>query len=392
MAFDLKGEIARATPELIELRRDLHRHPELSFQEHRTAALLAERLRAYGLEVRTGVGGTGVVAVLRGKAGGKTIALRADMDALPVTEVSTPAYRSETPGTMHACGHDGHTAAVLTVAKVLALHRDAFAGAVKFIFQPAEETANGAEAMIEAGALDNPRIDGVLAAHLWNYLPVGTVGLRPGPLWASADELRITVKGRGGHGAMPHQTIDPMPVAAHIVLALQHLQTRETSPFEPVVLTFGAIQGGTAFNVIPSEVRLIGTLRVYDIKLRDSLVRRAEEIVANICRAFRAEYAFEAKYLCPPVVNDAGMTSLVRSVMEKSPGRHVITADQSTTGDDVAYFHLKAPGCYILVGSGNPARGLDKPHHHPQFDFDEGALPVVVEVLAASALEFLNRS
>ncbi len=388
----LKDEVARLAPELVELRRDLHRHPELSFQEHRTAALLAERLRRLGLGVREGVGKTGVVGLIAGRAGGKTIALRADIDALPIAEESASPYRSSVQGVMHACGHDGHAAALLGAAHVLAGLCGSFDGAVKLFFQPAEETANGAEAMIKDGAMDDPKVDGVLSVHLWNYLPVGAVGLRPGPMWASADDIRITIKGKGGHAALPHQTIDPIPVAAQVVLALQNLVAREISPFEPVVLTFGSIQGGSAFNVIPGAVSLAGTLRAYDMALRDRIVRRAEEIVAGLCQAMRTSYTFEARLCCPPVVNDPGMTELVRTVAGRIVGpERVVTIDRSMVGDDVAFFNMRAPGCHIMVGSGNPALGLDKPHHHPQFDFDEAALPIAAEVLAACALEFLGR-
>ena len=393
MTPDLKEEIARLTPALVELRRDLHRHPELAFQEHRTAEIVADQLRDAGIAVTTGVGDTGVVGLLTGKAEGKTMALRADIDALPIDEESDSEYRSKTPGVMHACGHDGHTAVLLTTARVLAQHRDSLNGSVKFVFQPAEETATGAERMIAAGVMKSPTVDAMMSVHLWNYLPVGEVGLRAGPIWASADEIRITIKGRGGHGAMPHQTIDPIPVAAHVVLALENLVARETSPLDPVVFTIGSIQGGSAFNVIPSSVKMAGTLRAYDMALRDRLVERAEEIVRGVCLALRCEYDFEARFACPPVVNDPGVTELVRRTAERSQGAdRVIEVAQSTAGDDVAYFFNEAPGCHIMIGSGNPARGLDRPHHHPRFDFDEGALPVAVEVLAGAVMEYLADS
>ena len=374
------------------MRRDFHRHPELGFKETRTSGIVADQLRSLGLEVRTGVGETGVVALLAGAKPGRTVAIRADMDALPITEAQDRPYASQTPGVMHACGHDGHTAAALMAAEVLAAHKDELAGSVKFLFQPAEELASGAERMIRDGAMKDPPVDAVIGVHLWNTAPVGTVALRDGPLWASADRLDIKIKGRGGHGAVPHQTIDPIPVAAQVVLALQHLISTENPAFQPAVLTIGSIHGGSAFNIIPDTVSLLGTLRAFDMAQRDILVERAEEIVRGICVAMRTEYEFEATFLTPPVVNHPGITELVRDVARRIVGPDkVVAAEQSTMGDDQAYFQNEAAGCYILVGSANPDKGFDRPHHHPEFDFDEAALPLAVEVLASTAVEILSR-
>ena len=390
MEPDLKGEITHMTPELVELRRDFHRHPELAFHETRTAQLVAERLRSLGLEVTTGVGRTGVVGLLSGGTNGRTVAIRADMDALPVAEEIESAYKSQNPGVMHACGHDGHTAAALSVATLLARRRAELRGSVKFLFQPAEETASGAESMIRDGAMRDPKVDAVLSAHLWNYIPVGKVGVRAGPVFSSVDDIRILIKGRGGHAGLPHQTVDPVPVAAQVILGLQHLVSREVSPFQPAVVTIGMVQGGAAFNVIPDTVSMAGTLRTFDLALRDRLVQRVEEVVRGICLAMGADYEFQARVCCPPVVNDERMAELVRRAAQAVLGiENVLTAEQSTTGDDAAYFNQEAPGCYFLVGSGNPEKGLDRPHHHAHFDFDEAALPIAVEVLARSALDYL---
>ena len=392
MDFDLKEDVARITPKLIAMRRDLHQHPELAFNETRTAQLIAERLEGLGLQVRTGVGKTGVVGLLAGKPGQKTVAIRADMDALPVTEETDRPYKSRTQGIAHACGHDGHTAAALSVAEVLAKHKERLTNSVKFIFQPAEETASGALSMIEQGAMRDPKVDAVLAVHLWSYLPVGKVAFRSGPIFSSVDDLRIEIKGKGGHGGQPHQTVDPVPVAAQVVLGLQHLVSRNVSPFQPAVVTVGMIHGGVAFNVIPETVSLAGTIRAYDMALRDYLVKRAEETVRGICLAAGADYAFDVRFCCPPIVNDEAVTATMRQVAEEAIGpQNVVTAEQTTTGDDVAYFHQQAPGCYFLVGAGNPEKGLDKPHHHPRFDFDEDALPIAVELLAKGAVEVLGR-
>ena len=392
MPTDLKRMIARITPDVISLRRDLHTHPELSFHEQRTAQVLAKHLESLGIDVQTGVGRTGVVGLLKGGAKGKTVAIRADIDALPVTETADRVYRSKNAGVMHACGHDGHAAIVAGAAYVLSKIAPELKGQVKFLFQPAEETANGAMAMIKDGAMKNPKPDAMVSIHLWNYLPVGTVGLRGGALWASVDDLRITIKGRGGHGGLPHQTIDPMPTAAQVVVALQQIVSREVSPFQPVVLTIGSIKGGTAYNIIPEQVTMNGTLRTYDMKLRDHLIGRIETVLKGICHAMRCEYEFEARFCCPPLINDPKLTEFVRGVCTKAFGaKRVVTVDQATTGDDVAYFFDHAPGCYIMVGSGNAKKGFDKPHHHPQFDFDEDALPVGVEALVRSTVEYLKR-
>lgn len=391
MRIDLKKEIDRVTPEMVEIRRDLHRHPELSFEENRTAGLVAERLRSLGLEVQTGVGRTGVVGLLRGAKPGTTVALRADMDALPVQEEGSREYRSQTEGVSHACGHDGHTAVLLASADILAKHARELRGNVKFIFQPGEEVAAGAMGMIEQGVMVRPKVDAILSIHLWNYIPVGKVGFRPGPIFASVDDINITIKGRGGHGALPHQTIDPIPIAAQVVTALQHIVSRSLSPFEPAVITIGKIHGGTAWNIIPDEVSMAGTIRAYDMSVRDFLLERIEDTIRGICLASNAEYELNIRFASPPVVNDASVTEAIRHVAEQSLGTdQVVTAEMTTTGDDVAYFNEAAPGCYFMVGSGNPKRGLDKPHHHRQFDFDEAALPIAVEVLTSGTLKLLQ--
>lgn len=383
---------ARAlAPDLVRIRRDLHSHPELAFQETRTAQKIAGELKNLGFsEIRTGLAETGLIADL-GLPHGPTVALRADMDALPITEAIDRPYRSAVEGVMHACGHDGHTAALLGVARLLAARRRELKGCVKFIFQPAEEAASGAEEMIKEGVMRDPSVDAVLAIHLWNYLPVGSVGFRVGPVFASVDDIRITIKGRGGHGGLPHQTIDPIPVAAQTILGIQHLVSRNVSPFEPAVVTVGMVQGGTTFNVIPDTVSLAGTIRAYSMEVRDYLVRRVEETVQGICLAAGAQYDFNVRFCCPPVVNDERMTMLAREAAEEALGRErVVTVEQTTTGDDVAYFNQVAPGCYFLIGSGNPQKGLDRPHHHREFDFDEEALPVAVRILTSAAIRVLE--
>ncbi len=378
--------------ELVELRRDFHRHPETAHQEHRTAQVVADRLRALNLdEVRTGVGKTGVVGVLRGGRPGPTVLLRADMDALPLVEADRgQAYRSENEGTHHACGHDGHTAILLTVARVLAEQRAGLAGSMTFVFQPAEERDGGAERMIEDGVLANPRPDACLALHLWNDEQVGTVSIRPGPVFASADAFEITLSGPGGHGAEPHQTADPIVAAAYLIVALQTLVSRETPPLQPSALTIGSIHGGTAPNIIPGRVELQGTLRTFDDRVREKLLRRIGELVSGISSTFRVEGTLSAPPSCPVCENDAAMCKIVRGAAARVPGvEHVVDHVQTTGADDMALFLKAVPGCYFMVGSANAERGLDSPHHSPTFDFDEHALEIGVELMTQAALDYL---
>lgn len=389
--IDLSAEVAAAYPRLVALRRDLHQHPELAFQEHRTARLVAERLRAAGLQVQEGVGATGVVGLLEGGRPGPTVAVRADMDALPLDEVGDRPYRSQTPGVMHACGHDGHTAIAVTLAEIFARHRATLPGRIKFIFQPAEETAGGAERMIAEGVLEAPRVDRVLGLHLWNYVPVGQVAVKAGPIFASVDELRITIRGRGGHGAIPHDAVDPVLVAAHLITALQALVSRETSPQEPTVLTIGAVHGGTAFNIIPEQVELLGTLRTFDPRVREVLLERLVALSRGLTAAFRAEATVQTRPSCPAVVNDPALTELVRRAAAAELGEAAVVETRGTLGgDDMADYLALRPGCYFFVGARNEARGLDRSHHNPGFDFDEAALAVAARVLGRATLAALD--
>ncbi len=380
--------------ELIELRRDFHRHPELAHEEHRTAGIVAERLRALRLDdVRTGVGKTGVVGLLRGGGPGPTVLLRADMDALPLVEADRgQPYRSQNEGAHHACGHDGHMAILLTTARILAGRRAELPGTVVLVFQPAEERVGGAEGMIADGALASPRPDASFALHLWNDEPAGTIGVRPGPVFASADAFSITLAGPGGHGAEPHQTVDPVVAAAYLITVLQTLVSRETPPLQSSALTIGSIHGGSAPNIIPSQVELQGTLRTFDDELKATLLRRIGELVDGIGETFRVQATFEAPPGCPPCVNDATMAALVRETAVRLFGPERVTDRVQTTGaDDMALFLQAAPGCYFIVGSANHERGLDSPHHSPTFDFDERALELGAELLTQVALDYLSR-
>ncbi|MBI3979970.1 MAG: amidohydrolase [Chloroflexi bacterium] len=389
----LQEAVRRRREQLIELRRDFHRHPELAYHEERTTRVIADRLAELGVEARLGVGGpTGVVGLLRGSRPGPTLLIRADIDALPVQEQNEVPYRSEHPGLMHACGHDGHTAVVLTVSEILAARSERLPGTVKLVFQPAEEQANGARRMVEAGVMEDPHVDGVLSFHLWNNLPVGKVGVRPDAIFASADEFNLTIRGKGGHGAMPHLAVDPIAVAGYVITALQTVTSREISPFQPAVVTIGSIHGGTAFNVIADEVRLAGTVRSFQEPVRRQMLDRIEAIVRGVAEGMRASSTFELRCGAPPVVNDPRMAAIVRAAASEVVGPdNAFACEPSTTGDDVSEFMNRAPGCYFLVGSANPSRSPTYSHHHPRFDFDEAALPIATETLVRAALKFLEQ-
>jgi amidohydrolase len=390
---ELKSTILQRAPAMSALRRHYHAHPELSFEERETAASIASRLRELGLETRDHIGGEGIVGVLRGSAGdgGRTLMIRADIDALPIEEVSDAGYRSRVPGVMHACGHDGHIAIALTLAEVLAAQREQLRGNVVFAFQPAEERAAGASKMIDEGALDDPKVDAVIGLHLWATYPVGKIAVQAGAVMASADELILRVRGKGGHGAVPHEAVDPIVAAAQIVVAAQTLVSREVSPFHPAVLTWGAISGGTAFNIIADEVELRGTLRTYDEADRAFLKRRLAGLASGVAQGMRAEAELTVGLGTGACVNDPEMARLVRAAAEATVGReNVPTEDMRLTpSDDMSVFLAVVPGCYFFVGAGNVERGITAPHHNARFDIDEAALAIGVETMARATLAYL---
>ena len=381
---------------LVATRRDLHQHPELGFQETRTSTLVAERLQSLGYQVKTGVGQTGVVAVKwvggggSGGGQGKCVMLRADMDALPVEEANELPYKSTHPGRMHACGHDGHVAIGLEVARRLA--RLSLPGAVKFAFQPAEEISNGAQAMIRDGVLDAPKVDAAFGIHLWNDLPVGTIGIMPGPVMASVDEFEITILGRGGHAAAPHQTIDPVLIAAHVVTGLQSLVSRRRNPFEEGVVSVTQVSAGHAFNVIPGRADLRGTVRTFGGKFFEEAQRLVEEAAQGIAGAFGASAEVRYRQLSGPMVNDEKMTALMKGVAEEIVGRErVIGGVRTMGGEDMSYFLRQVPGCFAFVGSAPPGKQAS-PHHSPTFDIDEDALPIGADLLARTAVRYLEQA
>ncbi len=392
-SMNLDNDLDSLKDELVSLRRELHQHPELAFKEDWTSRRIAQELEAASLEVQRGVGGTGVVGLLRGSRPGRTCALRADIDGLPILEETSTHYRSQNPGAMHACGHDGHTAVAITIAKALSHIREELPGTMMFIFQPAEEIAEGAKTMIEAGALASPKVDGIVGFHLWNSLPVGTIGVRTGPLFAGVDVLELTIRGKGGHGATPHLTVDPINISAHLLVALQSLLSREKDPRQPLVLTFGTIHAGTAFNVIPDEARITGTMRAFDRALRDRMLQRIEELAKGIARAMGGDCTLELKHPCPPVVNDMQMSQAVKGHgMELLGPKAVLEPEPIMIADDMSYFLDRVPGCYFLVGSGNQAKGFSASHHSSHFDFDEDALLIAAKVVARTLLGVLGKT
>lgn len=383
-----------ATPEeyeeLVDTRRDVHRHPELKFEEKRTAALVRDRLDALGLAPRTGVGRTGVTAVLEGETPGPCVMLRADMDALPIQEEGDEPYRSTVPGVMHACGHDCHVAIGLTAARLLTREGAVPRGRVKLVFQPAEEGGSGALGMIEDGVLEDPKVDAVFGLHVWNYVDVGTVVVTDGPFMGAIDCFEIRVRGRGGHGAVPHEARDPILAAAHVVAALQQIVARNVDPLEGAVVTVGAIHGGEAFNVIPEVVELKGTTRCFADDVCDAMPGWIERVAMRTAEAFGCTADVRVERLMRATVNDAAMADIVREVASEVVGPENVVEYRTLTSEDFSEYLHRVPGCFFFVGSRNEAKGRVHAHHSPRFDVDEDVLPIGVRMLVGVARRYLD--
>ncbi len=380
-------------PELVANRRYLHQHPELAFQEENTARFVAEQLRELGIEPTTGVAKTGVVGLLRGRKPGKTVLLRADMDALPIDELNDVPYKSQVAGVMHACGHDAHTTILLGVAKLLSARTDDFAGTVKFVFQPAEEVPpGGAQPMIAEGVLENPTVDAAFGIHTAQDLPAGTIGFVPGALAAAPDGFNARIRGLGGHAAAPHMAVDPVVVAAHCIVALQSLVSREVNPLRQAVITIGVLKAGTVRNIIPEEAYLEATVRTFDPEVRQHLAERIPALLKGVAEAMRAEAEVDYEFGYPPLINDVAMTDLARDAVRDLLGpERVVEGSPGMFGEDMAYFLQRVPGSFFLVGTANAERGLTHRAHHPRFDIDdEVALPTGVAAITAVALRYLN--
>ncbi|MCY3779880.1 MAG: M20 family metallopeptidase [Chloroflexi bacterium] len=390
MPIDFLAEAEALRDELIDRRRDFHRHPELAFQEHRTAGIVADELHQLGLEVQTGVGQTGVVGILEGASAGPTVLYRADMDALPIQEDNNAEYASQTAGKMHACGHDGHTTIALGIAKVLSKHRADLGGRIKFVFQPAEETGGGAASMITDGVLEAPVPDFTLGIHLWNDLEVGKVSAVAGPTMSGAGVFEITVTGKGGHGAMPHQTADPIVCGAQLILALQTIVSRNVDPLDMVVISVGTLQGGTARNIIPQTVSLSGSFRLFREETRDLVKRRIREVAEGVASAHNCRADVDFPFGIGAIINDATVTSRARKVFAGFGDRVTVVDKPWMASEDVGLLMQGNPSAYLLVGSANHERQLDYPHHHPRFDFDEAVLPLSVGLMSAVIGDYLG--
>jgi amidohydrolase len=373
------------------LRRDFHRHPELAFQEVRTAGVVARELNALGLEVHSGIAKTGVVALLEGARPGPVLLLRFDIDALPIMEETGAEYASQNPGVMHACGHDGHTAIGLSVARLLNNHLQELSGTVKLVFQPAEEGFGGAETMISEGVLENPKPELTLALHLWNHAPVGWLGISNGPTMAAADVLTIKITGKGGHGAMPHQAVDPVLASAYVLTALQSVVSRNVPPLETAVISVTMLRAGEAFNVIPPQVEMQGTIRTFNPAVRELVIQRLRQVVEKTAAALGCYSEVEVKALTPAVINEPTIAERVAKVAaDLLPGSRVDRQFQTMGSEDMAFMMQQVPGCYFFVGSANDAKGLNASHHHPKFDVDEDVLPQAVALMTAAAYDYLK--
>lgn len=372
------------------LRRDFHQHPELGFQEVRTARIVNQELQNLGLEVNTGIAETGVVALIEGSEPGPVVLARFDMDALPIQEDTGAEYASQTPGIMHACGHDGHTAIGLTVAKMLCERRDNLRGTVKLVFQPAEEGLGGAKCMVSEGVLQNPIPNYSLALHLWNEKPVGWIGVTSGPAMAASETFHVTLTGKGGHGAAPHLSIDPLFAAAQIVSALQSIVSRNVPPIDTAVVSVTAIKSGTTFNVIPQTAEFQGTIRTFNPTVRSMVISRFQEIVDNMALALNCTAEINVESITPAVVNNPELTTRVQKVVENIlPQATLDTTERTMGSEDMAFMMDEIPGCYFFIGSSNSEKGLDAKHHHPQFDFDESALTTGAALMTAAIIDLL---
>ncbi len=390
----LRERIDRHKSTIIDYRRHLHQTPEVGFALHKTAEYVEKQLERIGLESTTGIAQTGIVSLLAGeKSGareGKTVLIRADMDGLPMTEETGLPWASRNQQTMHACGHDGHMAMVLGAALVLNSMKDQLPGKVKFLFQPAEEGPGGARPMIDAGVLEQPRVDYVLGAHLWPNLPQGTIGVKDGPLMASMSTFDITIQGKGGHGAMPHLCVDPIDASVQLVNALQRITSRQMNPISPTVVTVGSIHGGTTHNIIPDSVQLQGTTRTFDRDIWLDWPRRIEQIVKGVCQATGTSYELQFNPGYPPLCNNLKIARIAKDSASRVVGKeHVVTPELNMGGEDFAFFLEEVEGCFVFIGTGQPGSA---PLHNSRFDFAEDVLLTGVEYFCETALQLLQQT
>ncbi len=389
----ISQEVLSYKDELISLRRDFHMYPEVGLELYRTSQKVAEYLESIGLEVKRNVAKTGVVGLLKGAKPGKTIMLRADMDALTLQELNDVPYKSKIDGVMHACGHDGHTAMLLVAAKILKSHQSELNGNVKFVFQPSEEKfpPGGALPMIEEGVLKNPDVDYAFGLHLWTQLECGKIGIRSGALMAAADEFQITLKGQGGHGAQPHYCKDPVVAAAELVMALQTIVSRKVDPLESVVVTVGKVQAGSAFNIIPQTAILQGTVRTLSESSRSLVKESIERITRGVCLAHQMDFDIDYKDGTAVLVNDEKLTEQVRKIAESVFGKeNVVEVPPTMGGEDMSFFLKEVPGVFYFIGASNSQKGLNRFHHSPYFDIDEDSLLVGTQMHVSLVLSMLT--
>uniref|UniRef100_C5D8Y0 Amidohydrolase n=1 Tax=Geobacillus sp. (strain WCH70) TaxID=471223 RepID=C5D8Y0_GEOSW len=386
---EIKQLVDEIKEEVIAWRRHLHANPELSFHEEKTAQFVYETLQSFGNLQLSRPTKTSVMARLIGDEPGKVVAIRADMDALPIQEENTFEFASKNPGVMHACGHDGHTAMLLGTAKILSRLRPQIKGEVRFLFQHAEELhPGGAEEMVQAGVMDG--VDVVIGTHLWAPLETGKIGIVYGPMMASPDRFFIRIHGKGGHAALPHQTIDSIAIGAQVVTNLQHIVSRNTDPLEPLVVSVTQFIGGTTHNVIPGSVEIQGTVRSFDKTLRQNVPKLMERIIKGITEAHGATYEFKYEFGYRPVINDEKVTRVIEETVREVFGEEAIDhIKPNMGGEDFSAFQQKAPGSFFYVGAGNKEKGIVYPHHHPRFTIDEDALEIGVRLFVHAALKLL---
>jgi amidohydrolase len=387
----LKEKIDGMKDWLVDIRRTIHRHPELGFEEVETSKFIFEWLQKFGLDVNRGMAKTGVVALLKGRKPGRTVAIRADMDALPMDEANRVPYASEIKGKMHACGHDAHVTILLGVAKFLSSIPDQVKGNIKWIFQPAEEGGGGGRIMVEEGVLENPKVDAIFGAHVFPFLSVGKVGIYEREGLAAADRFTIKIIGKGGHAASPHVSKDPILAAGHLITQIHSIVSRNVNPLESGVITIGKVSGGTASNIIPDEVELIGTVRSLTPQVREELKSRIEQVTQGIARSFSIDCRFDFEYGYPVLINNPEMSKLVGLACSKGIGKeNVEVVKPSMGGEDFAYYLEKVPGSFFRLGCRNEAKGLIHPYHSSLFDIDEEVLPFGVEMFIRIIDQYLE--
>lgn len=378
--------------DVIDIRRDIHAHPELGFEEVRTSGIVADRLKRLGYDVRTKIAQTGVVGILRTGRPGRTVLLRADMDALPLEEAAGLPFASTVPGKMHACGHDGHVAILLGAAGMIAERRDALCGTIVLCFQPAEEGKGGAAVMVAEGVLDDPHVDVVYGLHLWSEHPNGMVLTRPGPMMATSDTIEVTVRGKGGHGAQPNHTIDPIVTAAQFVTSVQTVVSRKVDPLEPAVITIGSFHAGTASNIVPEDAHMLGTVRTFNETLRDEMPGKIEAVLAGCCASANATYDYTYIKRYPVTSNDAHEAAYVRALAAATLGTERVAEPPKVMGaEDFSFMLQRRPGCFFFLGACLDPN-VDAPHHSPHFKIDESAFESGVKMMVALATDAPRRS